>query len=248
MRDTVYEYLNTFEPFDMFGMEHILAIIAALVVIIVLPLYAKNHLDENAQYKLGKFIGWLVFANYIVWVSLEAIAGTFDVKQHLPVHLCRFANLMIPLVMVWRSYFVYEILFFWGFSGMLQASITPDIAAGFPHFHYFRFWMGHQGLILALVYATVVYEIRPSFKSLIKSFIALNIFLGIAALVNVLMDANYFWICGKPLNQIGERIPTLLDYMGPWPWYILTGEFVALAHFLLAYSPFYFINKRKVQQ
>ena len=101
---------------------------------------------------------------------------------------------------------------------------------------------------MALVYATVVYEIRPSFKSLIKSFIALNVFLGVAAIVNVLLDANYFWICGKPVNQIGERIPTLLDYMGSWPWYIITGEFVALAHFLLAYSPFYFINKRKEQQ
>ena len=248
MRDTVYQYLNTFEPFDMFGMEHILAIIAALVVIIVLPLYAKNHLNEESQHKLGMLIGWFVFGNYITWVGLESIAGTFDVKEHLPVHLCRFANLMIPLVMLWRSYFVYEILFFWGFSGMLQASITPDIAAGFPHFHYFRFWLGHQGLILALVYATVVYEIRPSFKSLIKSFIALNVFLGVAAIVNVLLDANYFWICGKPVNQIGERIPTLLDYMGSWPWYIITGEFVALAHFLLAYSPFYFINKRKEQQ
>jgi len=69
----------------------------------------------------------------------------------------------------------------------------------------------------------------------------------IAAIVNLLLDANYFWICGKPVNHIGERIPTLLDYMGPWPWYILTGEVVALAHFLLAYSPFYII-KRKEQK
>lgn len=246
MREAAYKYLNTFAPFDMFGLEHFIAIIAAIAIIIVLPLYSKKNLDEKTQHRLGMFIGWLVFANYIVWVGLEAIAGSFDYKLHLPVHLCRFANLMIPLVMVWRSYLAYEILFFWGFSGMLQASITPDIAAGFPHFHYFRFWIGHQGLILALVYATVVYGIRPSFKSLIKSFIALNIFLGVAVIVNILLDTNYFWICGKPVNQIGERIPSLLDYMGPWPWYILTGEFVALAHFLLAYSPFYIINKRKV--
>jgi len=247
MRDAVYQYLNTFEPFDMFGVEHIVAIIAALVIIIFLPLFAKRHLDEKTQHKLGMLIGWLVFSNYIVWVSLEAIAGTFDINRHLPVHLCRLANLMIPLVMVWRSYFVYEILFFWGLSAMLQASFTPDIAAGFPHFHYFRFLVGHQGVILALIYATVVYEIRPTFKSLIKSFIALNIFLAIAAIVNLLLDSNYFWICGKPVNHIGERIPTLLDYMGPWPWYILTCEFVALAHFLLVYSPFYIMNKRKVQ-
>ena len=244
MRESVYSYLNTFEPFDMFGLEHIVALIVALAFIIVLPLYAKRNLNEQVQHRLGMVIGWLVFGNYIVWVGLEAIAGTFDIKQHLPVHLCRFTNLAIPLVMVWRSYLVYEILFFWGLSAMLQASFSPDIAAGFPHFHYFRFWIGHQGVILALIYATVVYGIRPTFKSLIKSFIALNIFLVFAVIVNMLIDANYFWICGKPVNHIGERIPTLLDYLGPWPWYILTAEFVALAHFLLAYSPFYFMNKR----
>ncbi len=245
MREAVFSYLNTFDPFQMFGLEHILGIIIALIVIIALPVYAKRHLNKQMQYKIGMLIGWLVFGNYIIWVGLEIIAGTFDYKVHLPVHLCRFANIMIPLVMVWRSYLAYEILFFWGFSGMLQASITPDIAAGFPHFHYFRFWLGHQGLILALVYATVVYDIRPSFKSLKKSFIALNIFLGFATIVNILMDANYFWICGKPVNQFGEHIPTLLDYLGPWPWYIISAEFVALAHFLLAYSPFYFINRRR---
>ncbi len=47
MRDAVYQYLNTFEPFDMFGVEHIVAIIAALVIIIFLPLFAKRHLDEK---------------------------------------------------------------------------------------------------------------------------------------------------------------------------------------------------------
>ncbi len=231
----------------MFGAEHIWAMIVSIILIIALPLYSKKNLSEKSQYNLGKIIGWLVFLNYITWVVLEIIAGTFDHKLHLPVHLCRFANLMIPLVMVWRSYLAYEILFFWGFAGMLQASITPDIAAGFPHFQYFRFWVGHQGVILALVYATVVYEIRPSFRSLVKSFIGLNIFLLVAVLVNTALDANYFWICGKPVNHLGDPIPSLLDFMGPWPWYILTGEFVALAHFLLAYTPFYFINKQKVK-
>lgn len=247
MRDSVYRYLNTFEPFDMFGVEHIAALVVSLILIVFVPIYAHRNLGEKAQHDLGKIIGWIIFLNYITWVILEIIAGTFDHKLHLPVHLCRFTNLMIPLIMVWRSYFAYEILFFWGFSGMIQASFTPDIAAGFPHFQYFRFWVGHQGVILALVYATVVYEIRPTFKSLVKSFIGLNIFLLVAVMVNLLLDANYFWICGKPVDHLGNAIPTLLDHMGPWPWYILTGEFVALAHFLLAYSPFYFMNRRKVK-
>ena len=185
--------------------------------------------------------------SYLSWPILELLAGTFETKLHLPFHMCRAANLMIPLVLVLRSYLAYEIVFFWGLT-IIHAVITPDITQGFPHYHFFRYWLSHQLMIIALIYATMVYDFRPRMKSAWISFGALTMFFLITILVNIFLDANYFWICGKPVNQIGERIPTLLDYMGSWPWYIITGEFVALAHFLLAYSPFYFINKRKEQQ
>ena len=51
MRESVFNYLNTFEPFDMFGLEHILSLIAALAVIIILPLYAKRNLNEQMQHR-----------------------------------------------------------------------------------------------------------------------------------------------------------------------------------------------------
>ena len=98
-------------------------------------------------------------------------------------------------------------------------------------------------MIIALIYATVVYDMRPNLKSVWKAMLALNIFLLISIIANILLDANYFWICGKPINQLGEHVPSLLDYLGPWPWYILAAEFVALAHFLLAYIPFIFIKR-----
>ena len=86
---------------------------------------------------------------------------------------------------------------------------------------------------------------RPTIHSLWKSFVALNIFLILAVIANLIMDANYFWICGKPTTPMGEHVPSILDFMGPWPWYILSAEFVAIFHFFLAYSPFYFLNKNE---
>ena len=238
MRESVAEYLDTYDPFVLFGPSHIAAIIVALFLVIFLPIYARQKLSEQQQLMVGSVIGYLVMSSYLIWVILEFIAGTFDVKLHLPIHLCRLANLLIPLVMVRRSYFFYEIL-----SGMFQAVITPDIAAGFPHFQYWRFWFAHHGMILALIYATVVYDMRPTIASVWKAMLAMNIFLIIAIIANLLLDANYFWICGKPVNELGEHVPSLLDYLGPWPWYILAAEFVALAHFLVFFVPFIFLNR-----
>ena len=55
--------------------------------------------------------------------------------------------------------------------------------------------------------------------------------------VNLAFDANYFWLCGKPSR------PTLLDHLGPWPWYLFVVALVGLAHFAIAYLPIHFVNR-----
>ena len=222
----------------MFGPSHWAAIIFFLILVFWLPWYAKNNLNSDKQNKIGFVLGIIVFINYPIWVLLEILAGSFDVSLHLPLHLCRFANILILFVMIKRNYFIFEILYFWGLSGMFQGMITPDIIEDIPHFHYFRYFAGHHLLVVAMIYAVVVYRMKPTIKSVKKAFIGLNIFLVIAFISNIIIGSNYFWIMGKP------PAGSLLDYMGPWPWYILTGEFVALAHFMLAYLLFLFIDKK----
>ena len=238
MRTSVANYLNNYEKFQLFGPSHWAAIIFFLILVFWLPWYAKNHLNRDKQNKIGFALGIIVFINYPIWVLLEILAGSFDISLHLPLHLCRFANILILFVMIKRNYFIFEILYFWGLSGMFQGMITPDIIEDFPHFHYFRYFAGHHLLVVAMIYAVVVYRMKPTIKSVKKAFIGLNIFLVIAFISNIIIGSNYFWIMGKP------PAGSLLDYMGPWPWYILTGEFVALAHFMLAYLLFLFIDKK----
>jgi hypothetical integral membrane protein (TIGR02206 family) len=206
-----------------------------------LPWYSRKYLSENHQRLIGGVLGFFVGINYLVWVGLELLAGTFDIKLHLPFQLCRVANMLLPLVMFYKNQRVFDIVYFWGLSGVFQGLITPDITHDFPHFHFFRFWVGHNGMVIAIIYATVVYKMRPTLDSLKMAFIALNLFLFLSAVVNIILDANYFWICWKP------PMASLLDFMGPWPWYIVAGELVALIHFILAYLPFYIIDKRRLK-
>ena len=239
MQELVHKYMIEPNPFIQFGADHIIGSIIFLILWIWLPLYSKENLSKNSQNRLGIILGFIVMSNYLVWVILEIISGTFDFKLHLPFHLCRFANLAIPIVMIWKKERLFQVLYFWGMSGMLQGAITPDVTHGFPHFHYFRFFIGHNGMVLVLIYAIVVLGFRPSFKGLLDSFIALNLFLILAAVINLILDSNYFWICAKPPTN------SLLDYLGPWPWYILIAEFVALLHYFLAFLPFYILNNKK---
>ena len=239
MREAVNAYMIKPDPFIQFGTDHIVGMAISLLLWIWLPLLAKKHLSAKNQDTLGLLLGCLVMSNYLVWVILELIAGSFNIKLHLPFHLCRFANLAVPFLMLWKKERLFQILYYWTMSGMLQAAITPDATHGFPHFHYFRFFIGHQGMILVLIYFIIVFEVKPTLKGLKQSFIALNGFLLFATFINLIFDSNYFWISGKPPTA------SLLDYLGPWPWYILVAEFVALLHFFGAYAPFYYFYERK---
>ena len=224
-------------PFIFMGYDHAISIAIFILLAFTLPYYAKNYLSERHQHILGSAIGSMVAVSYLSWVVLEIIGGTYSSKLHLPFHLCRTANLLIPLVLIFRSYLAYEIVLFWGLT-VIHAVITPDITQGFPHFHFIRYWLSHQLMIIAILYATFVYDIRPRKKSIYISFFSLLLFLLITIPVNLVLDSNYFWICGKP------PVDTILDYFGLWPWYIVVSAFLALLHFYFFYYFISFIANR----
>ena len=224
-------------PFVFLGASHVFSIILFLVLALSIPYLAKKNLNENQQLFLGKIIGVMVLIGYLSWVILEILAGSFNLKLHLPFHLCRTANVLIFIVLFFRSFLAYEIVFFWGLT-VIHAVITPDITQGFPHYHFVRYWLTHQLMIIGIIYATFVYDIRPHKKSIYKSFVALLLFFLITIPVNLLLDANYFWICGKP------PVGTVLDYFGPWPWYLVVATLLALIHFYFFYYLINFISSK----
>ena len=242
MSKNIAEYMyDETVPFIFMGIDHILSILIFFILSFLIPYYAKNYLSEKQQYIFGSIIGVLVASGYVSWLVLELLGGTYSSKLHLPFHLCRTANLLVLIVLVFRSYLAYEIVFFWGLT-VIHAVITPDILQGFPHFHFIRYWLSHQLMIIGILYATFVYDIRPRKKSIYVSFIALLMFMLITIPVNLLLDANYFWISGKP------PVDTVLDYFGPWPWYIIVSAILALLHFYLFYYAISFMSEKLIRK
>ena len=172
----------------------------------------------------------------------RAATGQWSMGESLPLHLCGVALILSAIMLVNDSYFLYELTYFWGFGGAIQAILTPDSTYGFPHYRFFQVFVSHGAIVTASVYMTFVVGYRPTFKSLIKTFWITNVYTAFIALVNLLVDGNYLFICHKP------DTPSLLDYLGPWPWYILSLEVVGVISFLIYYAPFAIkdlIDKRK---
>jgi hypothetical integral membrane protein (TIGR02206 family) len=135
---------------------------------------------------------------------------------------------------------MFEILVFWIIAGTLQGVLTPDIAEGFPSLDYFRYWIVHLGLLIVIVYNIVVFKLKPKFKSVFKSFFALQIYVVVMIVINYVLNANYFYLNRKPDSA------SVLDYWGEWPYYIIVTQLIIIPLFLIIYLPFYFseVNKK----
>jgi hypothetical integral membrane protein (TIGR02206 family) len=124
-----------------------------------------------------------------------------------------------------RRQWLVEVTYFWGLTGTLQALLTPDLPQHFPTYPYFQYYVAHGGVVAAallMVFGLGLYPPRSAVARVAAITVAYATFVGI---VDALAGANYMYLRSKPAT------PTLLDVMGPWPWYILAAGLIALVLF-----------------
>lgn len=211
-----------------------------VIMLVGLPWAARKWFSQRTANTVGQTIGWTVFTANFIWYALELLGGTYRVQTDLPIDVCRINALLLPLIMTWRSVWAYRLLYFWAIPMTLIALPLPDIRNPFPHFMYLRFWIVHGGVVLATIYATVVYRMRPRAADVIWSFAALNLLVVTALIVNVLCDANYLYLTRFPGNlNFG------VEGIASTPLSIYLTEAATLIGFIIAYLPIAWVEHRR---
>lgn len=220
------------EPFQLFSLSHlmVLGILLGLIVLIY-SFRTKIRQHPIKQYIRYGLAGLLVLTE-ISFQYWHIATGTWSAAYMLPLQLCSVSLVLSVFMLLRKSYGIYEITFFWGLGGAAQAMITPELFYPYPHFRFFHFFIAHICIILACLYMTWIEQAQPTHKSLWKSMGFLNLLLPVALVTNWLTGGNYLFVSQKPSN------PSLFDYLGPYPWYIVSLELVALFLFYLLYAPF----------
>lgn len=220
------------------SLQHLVPIAFAIIFTIVIIKYA-NH-SENLQLKNRIFsvLGWFVSLTLISYHIYKIAFEDYNFNTDLPLFLCSFLALIIPIFTTSRKFWMFEILVFWIIAGTTQGILTPDIKDGFPTFDYFRYWTVHLGLVSIIVYAIVVLKMRPKFKSVLKSILALQVYALIILFLNWFLNANYSYLSNKP------EVASAFDFLHDWPWYILEMELIIIPYFLIIYLVFYLVRKK----
>ena len=225
-------------PFVFLGAAH-LTTLALILALNALFIVWRGRASSRTRTTYRYTAAGVLLVNEAVWHLWNYTAGQWTVQTMLPLHLCSVMVYVGAAALITKSQRLYEPLYFLGISGAFQALMTPDIGPyGFPHYRFFASFLSHGLILSAPVYLTLVERLRPTWSSLRHAFVVVNLYLLLVGGVNWLVGSNYLYIARKP------DTPSLLDALGPWPWYIVGMEAMALACMLLLYMPFAIRDRR----
>ncbi|MBT8117290.1 MAG: TIGR02206 family membrane protein [Gammaproteobacteria bacterium] len=233
-----FDYDYDGPTFELFGPGHLVALglIAAAVSFLV---WGWRNPGESTKRRVRLSLAGIILVVESSWYIWAAVGGNWTAQQGLPLHLCSVGIWCSMYMLAMRDYRVYEILFFFGVAGATQGVLTPSAGDyGLPHFWAIQTLASHGLLIIALVYMTSIEGFRPTWRSVWKTVVFINIYLVLVSGVNKLIGSNYMYTMSKPATS------SLLDLMGPWPWYLVTGQIVAITFFSLLYLPFFLSDRR----
>ncbi|MCP9968141.1 TIGR02206 family membrane protein [Actinomadura madurae] len=161
-----------------------------------------------------------------------AAARQFRLGGSLPLQLCDLAwpAAVVALWTLGRRSFA--LTYYWGLTLSVQGLITPALNNNdFPDVAYLGFFGMHLMIVWAAVYLTWGLGMRPDWGSYRFASAVTAIWAVATFVFNLIAGTNYGYLNEKPGTG------SVLDLMGPWPWYILVEAAIILLGWALVTWP-----------
>ena len=173
------------------------------------------------------------------WHIWNIAIGEWTIQTHLPFHLCAVLVWTSLIMLLTKNYRIFEFAYFLGIAGASQAVLTPEAGIyGFPHYRVFQTLIAHGAIVSAAIFMTVVEGYRPHWSILQTSFSLDKYLRGYCNLHKSIDWKQYLYTLHKPDTA------SLMDFLGPWPLYLLSLELVAFIFCLLLYLPWIIKDRR----
>ena len=235
----VVESLPPSRKFALFGGLHLFI----LFITITLPFALSRFTYRQDRPNLARWLAAGLVVTLLLNRVMAIVWGYHEGRilrwpDALPMHLCDWASFAVIIALIWRGQLAYELAYLWGLSGTFQAVLTPDLTEAFPNPFFIGFFVDHCGIIVSVLFLTWGLAMRPKPGAVWRALAWSQLYLVCAALVDGPLHENYGYLRAKPSHG------SLLDYFGPWPWYILTLEVMMVVFFTVFYAPFWLGNRR----
>ena len=201
--------------FQNFTLAHFLPILVAVGLIFLIRRFRDQIRSSKKEAYFRYVLAFMLIVSEMsyFWRLVGVPELGANPIDHLPITVCGWAVIFSSYMIIGKSQKLFDIVYFWLFSGTLFALITPTVITytGPTRFRYYQFWLEHTLGYIAVFYMIFVHGMRPTIKSAVRSWLWLLVLCVIAFFTNRYLGpgANYLFLA-KP-----EDTPSVLDILPP---------------------------------
>lgn len=216
--------------FEPFGPLHLAMLAAVPLAAAALAALARRVPGAARPIRLG--LAAAIALSELAWYGQVVASGGFRPPHGLPLDLCDVVLWLAVVALVAPTPWALELSYFLGIAGSGMALLTPDVGPALPAYATVNFFVAHGSVVAAILFLVFTGALRPRQGAWWRAFLWVNAYAAAIAVFDARHGTNYMYLREKPGGG------SLLDLLGPWPWYILAAEPVALLLLWLLQRPF----------
>ena len=215
-------------PVRQFSAPHLVALAVLALAAPAAVLVARRG-SERTTTIVYRALAVLIICGWIGEYVADIAKGIWSVRYDLPLQLTDVITVAAAVALWTRNRRAAEFTYLWSLSASLQATITPDLSWNYPSAFYFTYFDYHIVAVVAgigLVFGCGLYP-RPGAPW--RVFAATLGWAAIAGAGDIITGGNYMYLRAKPVDG------SLMNALGPWPWYIAGTAAIGFAMLLVLY-------------
>src|SRR5436309_2438283 len=183
--------MNDAPEFQPYGLPHLTVILLTVVLPFVLAGIVRQTKSQRLEKMTIDVLSAVLIFNYIVYLVFIRSSGVLEWRQMLPMQMCDWGMFVVIVAMWTGSQRWFEVAYFWGIGGTLQALLTPNLRFGFPDWRFISFFTSHSGIIVGVVFLMLTRGYRPYPMSLVRVWLWSEFYFVVTFVVDVLTGFNY---------------------------------------------------------
>lgn len=201
--------------FTAFGLSHWVVLIVFAVGAVVLVALGREYRDALAARRVERAFAVAMLALLLV-IQGHTIAAARSLPEAAPLHISDLVSLAAVYALWSRRHWPFALTYYWGLLLSTQALVSPVLQGpDFPGRDFLVFWGMHLLVIWTAVYLTWGIGLRPNWHDYRTTIAVTTCWAVIALVFNSITGTNYGFLNRKP------EIASVLDVLGPWPWYLV---------------------------
>lgn len=228
-------------PFVMMSAPHVAALLGLVLLNVGLSRFSRSSETVKRRIRIGLVA--VLWTNEVIWHIWLMHSGTWDLQHALPLELCSIFVWVGGAMLLTRSRMLYDIAYFLGAAGALQALATPNIGMyGFPHYRYWAFFISHGLIVTTVAWMTYGEGFRPTWRSFVRSVVVGAALMLVVLGIDLAIGANYMFLGHKPDTA------SLLDALPAWPYYLPWLLVVGVVMFAVMYAPWEIADRLRARK